>query len=475
MLYMCGGWHYSGAQAFSKLYIEGRPSMLFGSIQTINSKFYVTGVTSKDGSSIYDKALIGKLNDTGSVLYIKAIVDSDNSNYDIFYNALHQTTDGNLITTGYITDSIQKAFLMKTDTNGNILLWHEYTDTGTMIFQGTDVIELPDSGYLLAINIERNYISNVRIIRTDIQANTISEMDNGHYLVGAWCSKPGSNTPYWAKTWLLEVDRMGNMITDWTDTSEKNLYPNGMEQTADSGWIIARQHVGYDTENIQAFNASILKLDKNLNKEWEIIAGGPDYNTGMFDVKILNDGSYVCVGSDPIDTLIQGSAHDYGWVMKVSVTGQILWQRYYLVDSTFAANDYLNSVALMPDGEFVACGRVENGIIGQQGWIIRTDSNGCLLDNCGRETTEIDEINKDQYTAEIFPNPSKSNFTIKLNLPPTDDIYINVYDITGRLALHQAITQQTTTIQNQLSGGMYLWQIRDSAGVLGGGKLVVED
>ena len=237
----------ANAQFYSNLYIEGRPAMLFGSLNTLNGTLYVTGVTNTIRSPYTEKALFGKIQYDGTVDFINSIVDSDGYDYDIFYNSFKRTVDGNFIAAGNKVDSIQKAFLMKIDSNGTILLWHEYADTNALIYQGMDVAEIPDSGYLLAVNIDINNINNVRIIRTDLQGNALSaknyfsgqislpniirHMYNDHYMIGAWVAPATSNTPYITHTWLIEVDSWGNKIRDWLDPDPKNLWPNIVKAT----------------------------------------------------------------------------------------------------------------------------------------------------------------------------------------------------------------------------------------------------
>lgn len=497
ILYCLFGWgNHACAQYFSKSYTQGHPTMLFGSVQALQNDFYITGVTSTIRSPNYQKAVFGKIDGVGNVVFLNSIIDSDNNQYDIFYNALKKTSDGNFIATGYDPDSSQKVFLLKVDSTGNILLWHEYSDSGTIFFQGMDIAEIPGAGYLISVNIERHnnastFINDVMIIRTDTIGNVLNQKDyfnglvawpqvikpmfNGHYMVGAWTGpQNAADTPYLVHTWLIEIDTMGNEVRNWLDPDHNNEWPNGMEQTTDSGWIIVRQHEAYDLPYFVAFNGSILKLDKDFNKQWEIDTGGIAQDAGMYDVKILNDGSYICAGANPIDNLADTTSHIYGWLMKVSKTGQIIWQRSYLPDSTNESYNYLTSVDTLPDGGFVACGRSLSSTYGQRGWIIRTDSTGCLLDNCGG-INDVPEITDDKFSASLFPNPSKNNFSIKLSLPPGADMFVNVYDITGRLMLHTPLSQQTTTIQNQLNSGMYLWQVTNNTYTLSSGKLVIEN
>ena len=469
--------------------------MLFGSVKTVNNKFYVTGVTSTIRSPYYGKAVFGKIEANGAVDFINAVVDSDNYNYDIFWNSLKKTADGNFIVTGDVKDSIQKAFLMKVDSNGQILFWHEYTEAGNLIFQGDDLIELPDSGYLLAINIARSdLISDVMIIRTDINGNIINKRDyfngnvaypqiiramsNGHYMVGAWSGPTTNNTPYRAKTWLIEVDRMGNEVRNWVDTVPKNLWPNGMEQTADSGWIIVRQHVAYDVSNFQELNASVLKLDKNFNKEWELHLGDSSDLTGFYDIKILPDGKYLACGTTPIWGT--DSAYYWGWLVKIDINGTVLWDRKYTSKPQFGAHSMLSSMEYLPNGDIVACGQldltfsIDNSAI-QQGWIIHTDSNGCLIDNCGRIGVGIDELNSSQQAEiKVYPNPARDCLQFETSIA-TPGTILSIYDMYGRAISQKELSVNgITTISTLLwNSGLFLWIIRENEIPVGQGKLEI--
>ena len=264
------------------------------------------------------------------------------------------------------------------------------------------------------------------------------------------------------------------MVREWVDTSRKNLWPNGMEQTADSGWIVVRQHLNYDVSDFQAFNGSILKLDKGFNKEWEIDTGGIAQDAGLYDVKILSDGSFICAGANPID-INPDSSHIYGCLMKVSAVGEIIWQRFYLVDSSFLAFSYFNSVNILPDGGFVAAGKIEGSSNGQQGWIIRTDSDGCLLDNCGR-VTELEPVSQQVIGVKVYPNPAQNLCFLKMQQPGAMSS-ASVFDVIGSQSMLLFTNQQLNSFTfncNGLSPGLYFIRVTDKDDRVGVVKFLKE-
>jgi hypothetical protein len=472
---------YCPAQPFSKLYYDGHPSMLFGSVQVVGDNAYVTGVTTTVRYPYREKTLFGKIGLDSSVLFINSIVDSDSIQYDIFLNSLKKTADGNFIITGEMIDTADKAFLLKVDTVGNILLWHEYSSYPSKLFQGTDVEEIPGNGYIITVNKEDMvYHNTVYVIRTDTSGNVLNQMDYDHasqeepwvvrpmlnhdFMIGAVSFKAPFYTPVWTKTWLIEVDSMGNRVTEWIDSNAVYGWPYGMEQTADSGWIIVRQHLMYDSVDFQAYNGSILKLDKNFHQEWQIDTGGFAGEAGMYDVKILPDGSYICVGADPIN-INQDSSHIYGWLMKVSPTGQIIWQHAYLAYNDYTSFSYLNSVALLPDGGFLACGKNESALSNpaQQAWILRTDSMGCVMSRCGDVQLDsilgISEITS-STTVTVFPNPSQGNVIIRLENNFSGPLEVGIFNELGENLFRQTLTHVDNSINlSNYPSGIYFYSI----------------
>lgn len=482
------------SQHFSTLCYGNRPAMLFGSIDYKNDELYVTGVTNTitaDGPPYFRKAFFGKITTGGTLDSIFGIIDSNQYSYENFNNTLIKAVDGNYITTGSLTDSIPKVFLMKNDTNGNVLLWHEYTHSQVDIYHGQGVVEIPNQGYLIIVNASIiGGSAQVIIIRTDMSGNVINEqtygssndefpwvirpMFNGHYMVGVFTSKTNTNTPYWAKTWLIEIDSMGNMVTQWFDTNTKTMWPSSMQQTADSGWIIVRQHISYDVSDFQQYDASVVKYDKNFNKEWEHYLGDSSDVTGFYDIEILPDGKYIACGTTPIWG--SDSAHRFGWLVKFDTDGTLLWDRKYVAYERFGTQSFLYDIDVLPNGDFLACGELRFtfnvGITPvQQGWILRTDSNGCVLDNC---MVGIEETEKSVAEIKIYPNPTHNIFYMEIENPQQQGGTLELYDINGRklTTLKNNFTHQMMVAISNYSNGIYFWSYTKENQPTQSGKIV---
>ncbi len=480
-----------GAQGFSNLYYDNRPSMMFGSIVPHGQNYYFTGTTTTNsGPPYYGKACFGKIRSDGMVDSIFGIIDTNQFGYENFNNTLKLITDGNFISVGSEIDSVPRVYFIKTDTADNILLWQQYTEQGVDLYHAQDVVEIPDGGYLIAIN--AHFISSnsqVIIIRTDLAGNVINKrtyglaanefpwvirpMLNGHYMIGGFSGKTNSNTPYWAKTWLLEVDSMGNYISQWLDTNTRNLWPRGMQQTADSGWIIVRQHLSYDINDFQKYNASIVKYDNHFGIEWEQHLGDSSDVTGFYDVEILPDGKYIACGTTPIWG--SDSAHRFGWIVKFDTDGTVIWDRKYVSYERFGTHSFLDDIDVLPNGDLLACGELQFtfdvGITPlQQGWILRTDSNGCELSSCVTGISQS-EIRHPKFA--IFPNPASDQVFIES--ATTTQGELSIADELGRVLYTNPHFDGATAIKvNNWMNGIYFYRLRTSTNEQRSGKIVVQ-
>jgi PKD repeat protein len=80
-------------------------------------------------------------------------------------------------------------------------------------------------------------------------------------------------------------------------------------------------------------------------------------------------------------------------------------------------------------------------------------------------TTGVQEVLLNKHNIEIFPNPARTKFTVKLNATITEPLHVDVYDVVGKNHLSQTITSGTTehTMDVQsLKPGIYFISIQSS-------------
>ena len=94
---------------------------------------------------------------------------------------------------------------------------------------------------------------------------------------------------------------------------------------------------------------------------------------------------------------------------------------------------------------------------------LSTDSFTC------NSSVGINEV-KSNDELVLFPNPcsDKINITIKTNVP----VEISLYDVTSRKIFHQSFTNSISINTEQLTKGIYLYEVRNKNGVIKKGKIV---
>jgi hypothetical protein len=84
-----------------------------------------------------------------------------------------------------------------------------------------------------------------------------------------------------------------------------------------------------------------------------------------------------------------------------------------------------------------------------------------------------DPVNEKEIS--LFPNPAYDNFQLQFSEQPPKATYLQIYDGLGRMVRQEEITSLTTTINREnLTNGLYLWQLVNTSGGLKRGKLILQ-
>ncbi|MFZ8835397.1 MAG: hypothetical protein ACO2O5_14570, partial [Candidatus Caldipriscus sp.] len=219
--------------------------------QTSDGGYIVAGYTDSFGAGVWDAFLI-KTDSNGNVEWAKTY---GGTNYDIAYS-VQQTSDGGYIVAGY-TYSFGAggwdAFLIKTDSNGNVQWAKTYGgvyDDGNFVVQQTSDGEYITAGWTYSFG-AGGY--DIFLVRTDANGNV-----------------------QWAKTY-------GGAGDDWAYS---------VQQTSDGGYILAGITYSFGAGWGDIF---LVKTDENGNLQWAKTYGGGGED-GNFVVQQTSDGGYIVVG-----------------------------------------------------------------------------------------------------------------------------------------------------------------------------------
>lgn len=172
-----------------------------------------------------------------------------------------------------------------------------------------------------------------------------------------------------------------------------------------------------------------------------------------------------------------------GFLARVSPDLEYKWKRFYF-DSTAEANySYLYDGTELPNGDLAMCGELfgKNHDL----WVLKVDSNGCILPNCSvTDTSFIWTSVEDHGTKEnisnlrVYPNPANNALSIDINkgnkvLDKSMKVYIS--DKLGRvlISVKPCFEDHADVDISGLSPGIYFASLRAGSYILGSAKFIV--
>jgi len=155
------------------------------------------------------------------------------------------------------------------------------------------------------------------------------------------------------------------------------------------------------------------------------------------------------------DTISHFKYNDYIQLCKLDTQGNIKWRRTF---SQWYMSNRPYSLTAIPDG-FIICadGKDTTHATGYtDAWIIKTDTNGCIIPGCHLADAVIEVVDERNYV-KVYPNPANTQVTIEFNDPqqtPMD--WIELIDEKGISLQSKTVNNQTYTLPTtHLSSGTY--------------------
>lgn len=202
----------------------------------------------------------------------------------------------------------------------------------------------------------------------------------------------------------------------------------------------------------------IVEIDTLGNILWQKTIGGNQEDSLLSLIQCVDD-NYLLVGSS--SSSISGDKTDplYGiggtdaWVVKLSPSGTILWQK--TIGGT--GDDGFNSASQINDGSYFLSGGTNSPISGDivesptgiyDYWILKLEP-----DNLSTFDNELlNQIN-------IYPNPTYGDITVELGTT-IEKATISIFNIVGQLISKTNLSQVSEKqIQLESSEGIYLLEI----------------
>ncbi len=229
---------------------------------------------------------------------------------------------------------------------------------------------------------------------------------------------------------------------------------------------------------------SVLKFDTLGNFLWHTPVWQNDYSPNHKGRQIVKsqNGGYV-LGGIHYDSSVE--PHDKSaFLAKVSEEGELLWQRRYKhLDLDFDDHE-LYDLRATSDGGYIFCGESEDRWPAQelteppyqQGWLVKVDEHGCLVEGCHLSDTvsEIEVENKEYF--KVGPIPASEYLNIYQAQQVSPLAVYELYDLQGKLVKSIPSADKNTTLMvdiTDLSSGNYVLSLRERSKLLQSKKVTI--
>ncbi len=358
-------------------------------------------------------------------------------------NSVLQTNDGGYIILGSTTSfgsGGADIYLVRTDSNGNMLWNRTYGGTGDD--WGSAIAQTNDSGFIIAGSTSSfgAGLDDIYLLKIDANGDTLwsktyggtdddegysvqQTNDGGYIVTGSTLSfGAGSDDVY-----LIKTDASGNMVWNKTYGGTNIDIGNSVRQTKDGGYIVAGETYSF---GVGGFDIYLLKTDANGNEVWnETIGGGADDNGTA--VQQTSDNGYIITGI----TASFGAGNYDAILIKTDANGTVNWSRTY--GGTSGDESY--SVQQTKDGGYIFGGYTSSFGFGNfDAYVIKTKSNGDTIWTKVYGGTDYDAANSVLQTNDGgYIIAGYSNI---LNAGGNEEIYLLKTDVNGNLGCNEDTT-----------------------------------
>jgi hypothetical protein len=342
--------------------------------QTSDGGFIIAGSTKSFGGGDFDVYLV-KTDVQGDTSWTRChgLIEGDDHGYSV-----RQAADGGYFIAGSTYSFGQgdsDGYLVRTDSQGNMLWDHNYGSAGNDYFEWMEI-----------------------------------DTDGGCILVGAtYVATP----PGW-EIWVVRTKASGDTLWSRTFGGTMTDYGHAGIQTDDGGFVA----VGTVETAAMGYQAHLIKLHSDGSLDWRRYYGGTDSDLGYCVKQILPDQGYI----------ISGFTESYGagdwdvYLIRTYADGDTMWTATY-GDSL---REWGREIHELADGGYVIGGTTRSyGAGSDDMYLIRTRPDGAGVVKEGLLIANSPDIS-------AWPNPAAGAVVIEYMLGAACDVRLAVYDILGR-------------------------------------------
>lgn len=372
-------------------------------LQTSDGGYIVAGTTKSFGTD-FTSIWILKFNTRGDIEWQKTYGDSGAK----YGNSIQQTNDG-----GYIVATVYSVLggpqfgIIKLAPDGNIEWLKIFGDD--LLNYTYSIQQTIDGGYIAA-GYEWStdpIMFNIVIFKIstdgteewsktyggsgDDRAYSILQTDEGGFIAAGYTTSYGAGDN---DIWVLKLASDGSIEWQKTYGGGENEIAYSILQTNDRGYIIAG--------SISSFGAGltdfwVLKLSSEGGIEWNKIYGGSEIEVAHSICQTF-DGGYIVAG----ETESFGAGNKDIWILKLSILGNIEWQKTY----GGSQDEEASSIQQTNGGGYIVAGSTFSYGAGERDlFVLKLFSNGDINSSCGL----VNESNAEVSDTDISPEGSNSN------------------------------------------------------------------
>lgn len=395
-------------------------------IQTKTKHYVICGISTFSPNN-YFAAKLAKTDSLGNCIWKRQYDFSPattftNNGLDFFRDII-ELPDSNYLLLGITTNTATNdddIFLCKIDTGGNIMWFKKYMHPDN---DESNAFKLTPDGKIIIVGYtfsNGGTQDDVVLIKTDIDGNLM------------WRKRFG-NAINWEKYYTIDVIKNN---TEYILGGEYGYYNTGtpyfdmsIMRTDTAGNPLWQQEYGIVNFNENGFGgsvtldsgyvlcgdyngtAAILKVDKHGVQEW-VKNYSSESPSHIVQVKQLPDSNYIMITTDND----WNNNNATGYLIKANKNGDMLWKRVY-PHPTPSIGNYFFGFNTTADGGFIITGQYNHiGQPYQNTWLVKTDSLGCdSAGGCSYLPTIIQEQSFKSEVINVWPNPADDVLNISFS------------------------------------------------------------